>query len=148
MARILEAPIYEELAYKDGKARTAWVLFFQNLIIGDRGRTKNSPQGVWTPTATNLTTVGTPTITGNYYQNQGFTDFWITITPATSTSSTAGTTYFDLPFDVLVDSSCTAINGLTGAALGVVVASSNRVYPPSWAAITNSITINGRCVSG
>lgn len=124
-----------------GKPRLSWILWFQGLLKGDTGNS-------WTPVATNLTAVGTPTITGNYYKNLGFTDFWIKIVPATNTSSTAGTTYFDLPFDPLIDVPCFAVqNGFASVSGGIVDSVTNRCYPPSWSLITGTITISGRVLT-
>jgi len=127
----------------EGLISSSWYLFLQNLIVGDTGQTSSSP---WVPVATNLTFAGSPpVITGNYYQNEGFTDFWIRIVPGTSTTSTAGTTYFDLPFAVTVDGAC-IVGGLPGA-VGLIDAATKRCFPPPWSAVTANITISGRVVS-
>lgn len=123
-----------------GKPRLSWIKWFQGVTQGDIGTR-------WAPVPTNLTTSGTPTITGAYYQNQGFTDFWIRIVPGTNTSSTGGTTYFQLPFNVTVDGACHAVSGLLGSNAGMVDAVTDRCYPPSWSAVTVPLTIVGRVVT-
>lgn len=92
-----------------------------------------------------MTTVGTPDITGKYYRDGRFIDFWVKIVAGTSTSATAGTTYIEsLPFIVSTDAPCFAVTGTTGAAVGVVQASGNRIYVPTWTTVTTPLTITGR----
>ena len=122
----------------DGKMASEWYLFFQSLITGDYGT-------AWTPTYTGLGTVGTPTITGYYYQNQGFTDFYIRIVPGTNTTSTQGVTYFDIPFVVTSDNACFV--GGTPGAVGLIDATNKRIYPPGWTNNPSVLTITGRVLS-
>lgn len=137
MSNYRPAPITEPVIEQSTLlAKGSWTLFFNGLYTGDTGT-------IWTPIATNLTQVGVATITGAYYRSGQFIDFYIKIVPGTSTSSTAGSTYFDLPFDVLQDGACEASTGLTSSP-GGLQASTNRVYPPNWAATGNTITISGR----
>jgi len=133
----IETPLFDPIVDEQGYVSAiTWTLFFQQLTAGDNGTT-------FTPIATNLGSVGTPTINGVYYQNQGFTDFYITVTPATNTTSTVGSTYFSLPFDVTIDGGCFATT--TGSSgVGMVDAANNRVYTPNWSAITVPVTISGR----
>lgn len=133
---ILLAPIADKVLDDNGKLRPSWVEYFSQINRGDAGTT-------WNPTITGLTTVGTPTITGVYYQNSGFTDFAVKIVPGTNTSSTLGVTTITTPFSVAQD---VAINVITGTsnAQGVVTASSRTIYLPTWALITSPITITGR----
>ena len=136
-----EIPVRDKMVDENANVRTSWILFFQGITDGD-------PGNKWTPTATNLTATGTPTITGNYYENAGYTDFWINIIPGTDTTATAGSTYFELPFDVKVDAPCFAVAGLTGGSqIGMVEATTNRCYPPSWSAVTVPLTISGRVLT-
>ena len=87
MSRIQPAPIKDSLTTEDGDISFTWVTFFNQLFNGDTGT-------AWTPTFTNLTVVGTPTITGTVYRiGQGLAYFSIKIVPGTNTSSTAGTTW-------------------------------------------------------
>lgn len=126
----------------EGYVASDWYLFFQQLIAGDTGNTAINP---WNPVAVNLGQTGVPTITGNYYQNQGFTDFWIRIQPGTNTTSTQGVTYFELPFAVSVDSACFV--GGTPGAVGLIDSATKRAYPPAWTNSTATLTITGRVVS-
>jgi hypothetical protein len=123
----------------EGKMRKSWILFLQTLLGGDSGQT-------FTPIATNLTGTGTPTLTGAYFSNQGFIDFWIKITPGVDTSSVAGTTYIDLPFAVNFDTGSFAAAGV-GAQVGAIEAATRRLYPPTWTGITVPITLTGRVIS-
>lgn len=132
-------PTQDLIVDKNGKATKSWIIYFQTQATGDTGQQ-------WSPVATNLTAVGTPTITGAYYQNQGFTDFWIRIAPATSTTSTLGSTYFDLPFQIDVDSGAVAVTGSSATACAVN-ASTKRLFPPSWTTIATPITLSGRVFS-
>jgi len=136
---MIEVPTYEVLAEDDGKAKLTWLLFFQLLASGDPGT-------AWQPVVTNLTSVGTPAITGAYYENQGFTDFWVNIIPTTSISGTAGSIYIDLPFTVSVDAPCFGVAGLTSG-IGAVDSVSKRIYPPTFSALTIPLTITGRVLS-
>lgn len=131
-----EAPIAEKLAGNDGKARPSWVEFFSAITRGDVGTN-------WNVTINNLTVVGTPVITGVYYQNAGFTDFAVKIVPFTSTSSTLGTTFITVPFGVVNDVPCNVVTG-NNVAFGVVLSGSKQINLPTWSAITTPITITGR----
>ncbi len=131
-------PIYESLAEQNGKPRLPWILFFNELFLGDTGTS-------FTPVFNGLTIVGTPSITGKYYRDGRFIDWWVKIVAATSTSSTAGTTYIEtLPFVMTTDAPCFAVTGTTGFAAGVCQASSNRIYVPAWTTVTTLLTITGR----
>lgn len=130
-------PIYERIAGEDGKAPLPWVLFMNQLFNGDSGTS-------WTPSFTNLTEVGTPTITGRYYRlSQYLTFFRVLITPATSTTSTEGSTYINnYPLLFSNDGACFAVMGGLGAA-GHIVSATNRIYVPKWTTVTVPLTIIG-----
>jgi hypothetical protein len=130
------APIADKALDDSGKFRPSWIVYFSEVNRGDVGTT-------WTPVITNLTAVGTPTITGVYYQNGGFTDFAVKIVPGTNTSSTLGSTTIALPFTVVADTVANVVSGVN-AAQGVVNASAKIVYLPTWSVITVPITITGR----
>lgn len=130
------APTADKALDESGKFRPTWVEYFAKVNTGDVGTT-------WTPVFTGLTTVGTPTITGAYYQNGGFTDFTIKIVPGTNTSSTLGVTTVALPFTVVADTGANVISS-TNAAIGVVNASGRILYLPTWTLVTVPITITGR----
>jgi hypothetical protein len=111
-------------------------VYFSEVNRGDVGTT-------WTPVITNLTAVGTPTITGVYYQNGGFTDFAVKIVPGTNTSSTLGSTTIALPFAVVADAAANVVSGVN-VAQAAINASGRLVYLPTWSVITVPITITGR----
>jgi len=115
-----------------------WLLFFNQTFEGDRGNS-------WTPTFTSLTITGTPTITGRYYRiSQSLCYFNVTITPATDTSATAGTTYVDnFPLTATANGICFAVSGNLGTNAGMVVSSNNRIYVPSWTTVTVPLTVIG-----
>lgn len=131
-------PIYEPLAQEDGKPRIPWTLFFNQIFDGDAG-------AEWNPTFQSLTEVGTPTITGRVYKLSKYISFFhVNITPATSTTATAGTTYIDnFPLQFSNDGACWAVTGGLGDGPGHIVASTNRIYVPSWSAVTVPLTIIG-----
>lgn len=130
------APIADKVLDGNGKLRPTWVEYFSALERGDVGVT-------WSPTIVNLTSVGTPTISGVYYQNDGFTDFAIKIVPGTNTSSTLGTTTAALPFNVVADVPAFAVAG-NGVFVGIVNAASRTLFLPTWVAVTLPITITAR----
>jgi hypothetical protein len=129
-------PASERVTDKAGKMVITWLLFMQNLINGDAGT-------AFVPEFFDLTQNGVPTIGGVYYENNGFADFFVRITPSIDTSSVAGTTYFELPFQPTSDCPCFATTAFNSA-LGGIIASSKRVYPASWTSITTPVTISGR----
>lgn len=142
MSKLSPPPIYELVADKEtGKATLAYILFFNELFSGDQG----TP---WSPTITGLTISGTPVITGTYYQAGALTFFSILIVPATSTTSVSGTTYCNnFPLTLVSDTSNTAVTNAPSASLGMNDSSTQRLYFPSWTAITSQITISGWVVA-
>ena len=133
---ISQAPIADKVLDDNGKLRPSWVEYFSQLNRGDIGTT-------WNPTIVNLTSVGTPVITGVYYQNDGFTDFSVKIVPGTNTSATLGSTTIAVPFGVVVDKVVEVTAGNT-VAFGVIVSSSRTIFLPTWTTVTVPITISGR----
>lgn len=130
-------PIGDLVLDDAGKFRISWVTFLNGLFGGDPGTS-------FTPVFTSLTISGTPTITGRYFKlSQSLVYFWVKIVPATNTSSTAGTTYFDFPLDIITDGACHAVTGLLGSAAGMADASTNRIYVPAWTTVTVPLTITG-----
>jgi len=131
-------PFYENIVGQDGKATLRWLVFLQQLFDGDSGT-------VWTPNFVNLTTTGTPEITGRLYRlSKYLTFFHVNIIPATDTSSTAGTTYIDnYPVQFTNDGICFAVTGGLGDGPGHIVSSSQRIYTPAWTAVTVPLTIIG-----
>lgn len=127
-------PNFELALDEGGKFRMAWKLFFQQLFNGDNGT-------AWSPTFTNLTVVGTPTITGMYFKLGQFAIAEITITPSTSTTAVAGTTYCDFPLIMQANGICFAVADNTGSNSGMCTASVNRIYVPAWTGVTTPVTI-------
>jgi hypothetical protein len=137
-SNVAPPPVRDFIIGPDGKTNLSWVLFFNNIFEGDTG-------ALWTPTFTNLTTVGTPTITGKYLMlTRRVVYFWAKIVPATSTSSTAGTTYINnFPLTFASDGIVFAVTGNLGDGPGQIVSSNNRVYVPSWSVVTVPLTVIG-----
>lgn len=138
MTTVKAAPIYEPVIEEDGKARLPWILFFNSIFTGDTGT-------VWTPTFTNLTITGTPTITGKIYKiGQSLAYFSVRIVPATDTASVAGTTYINnFPLTLKADGACLAVSGLLGSNAGMCDSATNRIYVPVWTAVTVPLTVVG-----
>lgn len=118
-------------------ATLLWQIFFEGLSVGDYGT-------AWTPTFVGLTSTGTPTFTGKYYRlSSKLAYYHIVITPATDTTSVAGTTYCDnFPLTITSDGMNVTCSGYTAAVAGTT-SSNKRIYTAAWAAITTPITIVG-----
>ena len=103
----------------------------------------------WTPVATNLTTVGTPTITGNYTVVGRVVFYHISIVPSTSTASTANSTFITLP--ITVTGTNTNCDGTVAATTtyaenfgnGCNQGTTATVYTPTWSASAHVISISG-----
>ena len=131
-------PNYDIPIGSDNKFSINWVNYFQQTYDGDAGT-------LWTPNFVSLTTVGTPVIEGKYYRlTRYLTVFKVVITPGTNTSATAGTTYIDnYPVTFTGDGIVFAVSGNLGTISGHIVASSNRIYVPTWTAVTVPLTLIG-----
>ena len=132
-------PIRDNLIEDDtGAISMPWILFFNQTFNGDSG-------AAWTPTFTDLTESGTPTITGRYYQLSKYvTYFNIIVTPGTNTSAVAGTTYVDnFPLTAYSNGICGTVSNRLGGSLGMVEATSNRIYVPAWTTLTTPVNIIG-----
>lgn len=140
MSEIDPPPIYDPITppQGDGKLSLRWVQFMNSLFNGDTGT-------AWIPTFTSLTVSGAPTITGVYYRiGRTLVYFAVTITPATSTTSTAGTTYINnFPLTLTGNGACLAVSGLLGSSAGMCDKATNRIYVPAWSAVTVPLTIVG-----
>lgn len=143
MSTVKEPPIYEIMIDEEGKSRIPWALFFDNIFRGDTGT-------AWTPTFTNLTQTGTPTITGTVYRiGRSMAYFSVRIVPATDTTSVAGTTYINnFPLTLTADGACLAVSGLLGSIAGMCDSATNRIYVPAWAAVTVPLTVVGFVEAG
>lgn len=131
------APITQQIIDSNGLPTLPWTLFFNQNYNGDSG----TP---WSPVFTSLTG-STTGVTGRYYRiSQYLVFFSINITPNGNTSATAGTTYVDnFPLNFTNDSFNTVISGTTGGAIGMNVASTNRIYVPAWTNVSIPLTILG-----
>ena len=144
MTKVSPPPINEPLTDLNnpvenaGIASIPWILFFNQIYKGDTGST-------WTPTFTDLTIDGTPTVTGRYYKLIGsIVYFVVDITPATSTTSTSGTTYIDnFPLTIQGSGICFAVTNGTGSVSGMCAAANNRIYVPGWTTITTPLSVIG-----
>jgi hypothetical protein len=101
--------------------------------------TKNT----WTPVATNLTIVGTPTYVGTFERIGDFVSFTIRVTSTTSTAATAGTTTFSAPTSTVVAGTCVAASNVTALGFGTGLVNSNVIYVPTWAASAD-VVITGQ----
>ena len=101
-------------------------------------------EGTWTPTFTNLTVVGTPTYTGKYTRIGRMVSFTLRIQSTTSTSSSAGATYFNQPIAQFSNrGTLTAANGNATASYGVgLIANDGNCYLPTWVAIAD-VSVSG-----
>jgi len=135
------APITQQIVDSSGLPTLPWVTFFNQTFLGDAGQ-------AWTPNFVSLTQVGgNATITGRFYRvSRYLVYFRVDVTPVTSTSAVAGTTYIDnLPLAPTSNGFCTIVAGTTGGAIGIVRASDNRIYVPAWTAVTGTVTVLGIC---
>ena len=101
-------------------------------------------EGTWTPTFGSLTIVGTPTYTGKYTRIGRQVTFTIRVTSTTSTASSFGTTFFNLPFAAAANpSTLTAVQSVATATYSVgLIYTDGNGYPPTWAA-NSDVTISG-----
>jgi len=135
----LEAPPFgTEVVDDDKQLQLPWLTFFNQMYNGDAGN-------AWEPNFVNLTTSGTPTITGRYYRiNRYLLYINILVTPGTNTSSTAGTTYVDnLPITAYNNGVCMSLSNNLGGQLGMINATNNRIYTPTWTTVTTPVNIIG-----
>lgn len=133
-----EPPLYERVIDAKGIATSAWTLFFQSVSNGDSGTD-------WTPTIVSLT--GSATLTGRYYKiSKDIVFFRAVVTPDTTTSSTAGTTYIDnFPLNMAADGFVLGVAGDAGlgTGLGVAASGSGRIYTPAWTSASVPVTLIG-----
>lgn len=138
MSNLTPPPIQDNVVDQEGFPSVPWSMFFNNTYLGDMGTE-------WTPSFTNLTQVGTPTITGNYKLiSRQLVFFRVHIVPATNTTSTAGSTAVtNFPMTFTSNGFCLAVSGNLGGGSGMVSAADNRIYVPSWTAVTVPLTVLG-----
>lgn len=137
MARVELPPQTEPLIDENKLPTLNWIAYLSGLSTGDTGT-------IWTPTFTGLTETGTATKTGVLYRiSDKLAMFRITITPATDTSATAGTTYCNnFPLTITNAGFCVTLSDYT-AAINGVTASNRRIYTATWTTITTPITLVG-----
>lgn len=135
---VLPPPTRNPLTEGKGELTMPWLLFFNQIFYGDAGN-------IWTPTFIGLTEVGAATITGRYYQISQFLCYFnALITPSTNTSAVAGTTYINnFPLTANSNGFCVSVSNNLGGGLGMVNASNNRIYVPTWTTVTTPINIIG-----
>ncbi len=140
MSTLTPPPLYHPLVDSKGAITMPWIIYFSGLSGGDQGT-------LWTPEFINLTAVGgTPVFTGTFFKiGSLLTYFTATVTPVTTTSCTAGSTYIDnFPEIITADGAVLAVSGSTGSDnAGIAQASSGRIYPPTWTTIAVPVTICG-----
>jgi len=105
-------------------------------------------EGAFTPSFTNLTTVGTLTTQGRYTRIGRMVYICLTVAATTSTASTSNSTFFTgLPFSLLTgfSSTVTAVGNANVASYGVgLIDTSNAVYTPTWSSgAAQTITVAG-----
>lgn len=102
----------------------------------------------WTPTRTGWVDVGTPTVTARYCQVGAVIHFQVKVVPATTTATTAGTSYISLPTSMGASSLSgdgSFMDNTTFISVGPCVfsPSNSRCYVPSQAATGDTLTIAG-----
>jgi hypothetical protein len=137
MSRVVLPPKTEPIVDNEKFPTLDWLAYFEGQAAGDFGTT-------WTPVFTGLTEVGVATKTGTFYRlSNKLAYFRIVITPTTSTTAVAGTTYCDnFPLQITAASFSTTCSGSTAAVAGITSAD-KRIYTAAWTALVNPITITG-----
>lgn len=102
----------------------------------------------WTPTRTSWTDVGTPTVTARYCQIGSVVFFQVSVVPATSIATTAGTSYISLPVTANtagLGGDASMVNDTSFVAIGDCVfdMANSRCYVPSQLASGNTFEIAG-----
>ena len=130
------APIAQPVLDDSGLPTLPWTLFFNQSFTGDAGTD-------WDPSFVSLT--GNAEITGRFYRlSQYIVLFIINLVPDGNTSATAGTTYADgFPLTFSNDGFNTVVSGTGGGAVGMNVASNNRIYVPGWTNVSVPLTVIG-----
>lgn len=120
--------------------------------ISDAGTaaSQNYSSGTWTPTFTGLTIVlggGSVSYSGRWQRIGNIVKFTVTITPSggATTASIAGTSYCDMGVPASFPDGCVSANLITfvGLGTGAIDEVNDRIYPPAWAATTNTVVISG-----
>ncbi len=125
----------------DASDNIATTAFVHSLLGagGQSGGTKTA----WTPVAQGLIESGGPSSITGYYQVMGSLVFVeISISPAGSTSSAAGSTSFSLPVPNSVSSATVAASSGRAYYPGGLVAG-GRLYPGPWTADSHTVLVSG-----
>lgn len=120
-------------------------------VFGGRGQADSglgSPDAweTWTPSFTNLTNVGSPTITGRWLRDVGRVYVQVKIVPGTTSASTAGSTYFALPVPAAgLAGDGSMQDSTTQISIGdcVIDVANSRCYTPTQAATGDTMLIAG-----
>lgn len=116
-------------------------------VTGDiNGSTNFTGWSSWTPTRTGWVDVGSPTVTARYCQIRNVVYIQIKIVPSTTTATTAGTSYINLPVACGASSiggDGTLQNDTTFIAIGNCVfdIANSRCYLPTQGATANTLAI-------
>lgn len=101
-------------------------------------------EGSFTPTATNLTVVGTPSYYCNYTRVGNLVHFNIVISVSGgTTASTANSTYLTLPITPSNRSVCHVADGAVSDLGNGFVDTTGRVYLPTWSARATAVYVSG-----
>jgi len=128
---------------------------FPKLGVDFTGTTRSSVttcmdaylESSWTPTATNVTTTGTPTYSGTYTRVGNRVMFEITISVSGGTNAfTGNSTYLTLPsgLDPTFPGSCSAVLANTTQVGHCYISTTGRIYLPTWAASNQTVYISGQ----
>lgn len=101
----------------------------------------------WTPTLVGWTNVGSPTVVGKYKRVGKIVTFYVTVTPATSISSTVVTsTITGFPFTSIEVGSATMTDGNAASYGACVVGPTGIIYPQTSGVLTAQINLVGTVI--
>lgn len=105
-------------------------------------------EGTWTPTLSGFTTSGTVTATGSYRRIGSIMYIRAQIAVSGGTTEcTGGTSYLTgLPFVAAEAGGCATVNASTAVGYGVGSVQGNFIYPATWGATANTITIDATVI--
>jgi len=105
-------------------------------------------EGTWTPTLSGFTTSGTVTATGSYRRIGSIMYIRAQIAVSGGTTAcTGGTSYLTgLPFIAAEAGGCATVNASTAVGYGVGSIQGNFIYPATWGATANTITIDATAI--
>jgi hypothetical protein len=101
----------------------------------------------WTPTLVSWTNVGSPTLEANYIKSGRVITFYVKITPATSISSTKGSSRITgLPFGTVLAGSAAMLDGNTTSFGDCIVDATGTIYMQTSGVLTVPITLVGTLI--